>query len=223
MPVIASGIQRPVIGITGGMGSGKSAVARYLYRRFGGALIDTDAVCRELMEPGAAGWDAFQLAFGDKYLNPDQSINRPLLRRVIFLEEEKRRRLESLLHPLAKKEIVRRIGTEARAGLFLVEVPLLFEAGWDREMDKTIVVYADPEICRKRLMKRDRMNAADATAAMATQWPLATKALQADHVIDNSGSWAATCLQVLHLGELLWQLAEKEENIRPSCACGEVK
>jgi dephospho-CoA kinase len=222
MPGIASVIQQPVIGITGGMGSGKSVVARYLYRRFGGALIDADAVCRELMEPGATGWDAFRSTFGAEYLNPDQSINRPLLRRVIFLEEEKRRRLESLLHPLAKKEIVRRIG-EARAVLFLIEVPLLFEAGWDREMDRIIVVYADHASCRIRLMKRDRMNAADAAVAMATQWPLAAKALQADHVIDNSGNWAATCLQILHLGELLWQLAGKEEHIRPSCACAEAK
>jgi dephospho-CoA kinase len=205
MAGIANRTERPVIGITGGMGSGKSSVARYLHQHFGGISIDADAVCRELLEPEAAGWELFRKAFGAEYLNTDRSINRPLLRRAIFGEERVRRRLESLLHPLAKEEIARRVRTETGPGWFLIEVPLLFEAGWDRETDRVIVVYAHPERCRERLMKRDRMSAAEATAAIATQWPLAAKATRADHVIDNSSNWAVTCLQVLHLGELLLQ------------------
>lgn len=206
MKEISRGIRPPLIGITGGMGSGKSAVTRYLHQRFGGTCIDADAVCRELLEPGAAGWTAFRAVFGAAYLNPDQSVNRPLLRRTIFAEEEVRRKLESVLHPLAKREITRRVDTEPMDVFFLIEVPLLFEAGWDREPDRIIVVYAETGRCRDRLVKRDRMSAGEAEAAMATQWPLISKALRADHVIDNSGSWAETCLQVLHLGELLQQL-----------------
>lgn len=211
MAGIADGVRRPVIGITGGMGSGKSAVARYLHRRFGATLIDADEVCRGLLKPGAAGWEAFQGAFGAEYLNSDRSINRPLLRQAVFAEEAARRRLESLLHPLAKGEITRRMRIESGAAWFLIEVPLLFEAGWDRDVDRVIVVYADPASCRERLMKRDRASAGEAAAAMATQWPLPTKALRANHVIDNSGSWAATCLQVLRLGELLRQLVQRPE------------
>jgi dephospho-CoA kinase len=208
MAGIASAPRRPVIGITGGMGSGKSAVGRYLHQRFGGTFIDADAVCRELLERGAPGWEAFRETFGAEYLNADLSINRALLRRVVFSEKEARRRLESLLHPLAKEEIARRVGADSGSGRFLIEVPLLFEAGWDREADRIVLVYADPESCRERLARRDLVSAGQAAAAIATQWPLAAKALLADHVIDNSGSWAATCLQVLHLGELLRHLEE---------------
>ena len=195
-----------MIGITGGMGSGKSAVARYLHRRFGGALIDADAICRELLLVGKPGWAAFRETFGAEYLSPDGSIDRPKLRRAVFGQEEVRRRLESLLHPLAKGEIARRVRADVTAGRFLIEVPLLFEAGWDHEVDRIVVVYADPETCRMRLAKRDRLSPGEAAAAMATQWPLAAKAFLADHVVDNSGCWAVTCLQALHLGKVLRHL-----------------
>jgi dephospho-CoA kinase len=203
MATIKSFTAQPVIGITGGMGSGKSAVASFLNARLGGTYIDADVVCRELLLPGAAGWRSFKENFGPDYLNPDQSINRILLRQVIFADEEIRLRLNALLHPLAKEEIARRVENATASGWFLVEVPLLYEARWEADLDRVIVVYADFGACLRRLMKRDHLQRKEAGLAIGTQWPLPVKALRADHVIDNSGPWALTCLQVLHLGELL--------------------
>jgi dephospho-CoA kinase len=203
MATIKSFTAQPVIGITGGMGSGKSAVASFLNGRLGGTYIDADAICRELLLPGAAGWRSFKEIFGSSYLNSDQSINRTLLRQVIFADEEMRLRLNALLHPLAREEIARRVGSAIDSRWFLAEVPLLYEACWEAELDRVIVVYADFGSCRRRLMKRDHLQRKEAELAIGSQWPLPAKALRADHVIDNSGPWPLTCLQVLHLGELL--------------------
>jgi dephospho-CoA kinase len=203
MATIKSSTAQPVIGITGGMGSGKSAVSRLLHGRLGGTYIDADAVCRQLLLPGAAGWQSFRDNFGSRYLNPDQSLNRPLLRRAIFADQEIRQRLDALVHPLAREEIARRVKSATGSRWFLVEVPLLYEARWESDLDRVLVVYADFCSCLLRLMKRDHLQKKEAELAISSQWPLAAKALLADHVIDNSGPWALTSLQVLHLSELL--------------------
>jgi len=197
-------LQRPAaVGLTGGMGSGKSSVGRFWQQRYGIEYIDADRVCRELLQPQAAGWQALTGEFDDLFLAADRTVDRPLLRRAIFGDATLRQRLNDLIHPLARQEIRRRISAAAAPG-FLVEVPLLFEAGWAGEFDRTVVVYALPSLCRDRLMARDGIDAAEAIRAIAVQFPLDNKALLADHVIDNSGTWQDTCLQLLHLGEMIW-------------------
>lgn len=196
-----------IIGLTGGMGSGKSAVAAHLCDLHGAKHIDADQVCRRLMEPHEKGWIALQDMFGEKYLGADQALDRQKLRHAIFHDERVRSQVNSLLHPLARDEIVRLLGRTSNPHIdqkVIVEVPLLFEAHWEKDFATIVVVYADKEQCLKRLIKRDQINREEAEAAIASQWPLSDKVLWADHVINNSGTWSATCLQLLHLGRLLW-------------------
>jgi len=191
------------VGLTGGIGSGKSSVARFWQERFGLVCIDADGICRQLLKPEASGWLAVVAAFGETFLAPDRTIDRPRLRAAIFGDSALRRQLDALLHPLVRKEVRRQIH-QASGVRCLVEVPLLYEAGWQDEFDVVVVVYAPSGRCRQRLMARDRVSAEAADLALAAQLPLAEKALLAAHVIDNSGPWQDTCLQLLHLGEVLW-------------------
>jgi dephospho-CoA kinase len=197
---------RSVVAITGGMASGKSSVAAFLCEIGGAQGLNADTICRRLLEPGAAGWLAVAKAFGGRFFLADQHLDRPLLRKVLFEDHEFRRELDALLHPLVRDEIAgcleRELGQPAR---FVVEVPLLYEAHWEQDFSRVVVAYADKATCRRRIMLRDRVSEAEAAMAMGAQMPLEDKALLADHVIDNSGFWSDTCLQIVHLQSLLWQ------------------
>jgi dephospho-CoA kinase len=206
--------QRSVVAVTGGMGSGKSSVAAHLCKITGARSLNADTLCRELLEPEAVGWLAVRKAFGERFFLPDQRLDRPLLRKVLFEEHQFRHALNALLHPLVRNEIADRIeqeigrlaGAEAQSQThFVVEVPLLYEAHWEHDFSRIVVAYADAEACRRRIMLRDRISEAEAEKAMATQMSLAHKALLADYVIDNSGPWSDTCLQIAHLRNLLWE------------------
>lgn len=198
-----------VIAITGGMGSGKSSVAAYLCEISGATGLSADTVCRRLLEPGASCWLAMRNAFGERFLLPDQRIDRPLLRKVLFEDHGFRRELNALLHPLVRNEINDCIEKEAEhsckaQGRFVVEVPLLFEANWEHDFSSVVVAYAEANTCLRRIMLRDQVSEAEAGNAMRAQLSLSAKALLADYVIDNSGPWSDTCLQISHLRELLW-------------------
>ena len=191
------------VGLTGGIGSGKSSVARFYKQQFGIEYIDADVVCRDLLIPGASGWDAFVATFGTAFLNSDQSINRQLLRTSIFNDYDLRKQLDNIMHPLAKQEINAML-SQLNPRRCLVEVPLLFEAGWEDDFDAVIVVYASEQSCLERLMHRDNLSREAAVKAIAAQMPLSEKTRRADHVIDNSGTWEDTCRQMIQLGKVLW-------------------
>lgn len=200
---------RSAVAVTGGMGSGKSSVAAYLCEISGARGLNADTICRRLLEPGASGWLALRTAFGDRFFSADQRINRLLLRRVLFEDREFRHELNTLLHPLVRNEIVTCVGEEIGdiphgQTRFVVEVPLLYEAGWEHDFSQVVVAYADEATCLRRLMLRDRISEAEAEKAIGAQMPLPHKAFRADHVIDNSGAWPDTSLQIVHLRDLLW-------------------
>lgn len=206
-------VHRSVVAITGGMGSGKSSVAAYLCEIGGAMGLSADTLCRQLLEPEAAGWLAVRKVFGERFFLADQRIDRPLLRKILFEDHEFRRKLNILLHPLVRNEITGRIEKEvghfAEAQVqsqarFVVEVPLLYESHWEQDFSQIVVAYADEKACQRRIMLRDRISETEAAKAMATQMSLPRKALLAEHVIDNSGPWADTCLQIRHLRNLLW-------------------
>lgn len=202
-------VRKAVVAVTGGMGSGKSSVSAYLCEIGGAMGLSADALCRQLLEPGAAGWLAVRTAFGERFFLADQRIDRPLLRTVLFEDREFRQRLDALLHPLVRDEIDGCLERESghssgKQARFVVEVPLLYEAHWEHDFSQIVVAYADEKTCLRRLMLRDRISEAEAVKAMEAQMPLADKALLADYVIDNSGPWPDTCLQVEHLRNLLW-------------------
>lgn len=197
-----------IVAVTGGMGSGKSSVAAYLCEIGGARGLDADAICRQLLEPGAPGWLAVDKAFGKRFFLADQRIDRPLLRKILFEDRKFRCELNELLHPLVRSEIAGRIvavkGIFPRAR-FVVEVPLLYEAHWEHDFSRVVVAFADEKTCLRRIMQRDRTSEDEARNALGAQMPLPGKALLADHVIDNSGPWWNTCLQIVHLRNLLWQ------------------
>jgi dephospho-CoA kinase len=194
------------IGLTGGMGSGKSSVAKLLTQMLDGKHIDADQVCRKILEPNGEGWQAFIEAFGNEYQLDDKSINRPKLRNAIFSDDLFRTKVNGIIHPIVKKNIISEMESFLefpRNSMVIVEVPLLYEVKWEDLFDAVIVVYADSEVCLKRLMDRDGLDRSQTKEAMECQMKLSEKVLKADHVIDNSGNILDTQGQVEHLASIL--------------------
>lgn len=194
------------IGLTGGIASGKSLVAEMLAKMLGCGHIDADEVCRRLLQPHAEGWVEFSRVFGLQYLTENGSINRPLLRKDLFADEEFRQKVNNVIHPLVKKTILTQMEQMLAASenaRVLVEVPLLYEVGWENIFDTVVVVYADYEMCLNRLMQRDFVPRNNAIKELESQLPLSAKVMKADHVVDNSGMVPDTRMQVEHLADLL--------------------
>ena len=194
------------IGLTGGIASGKSLVSGMLARMLDCIHIDADEVCRQLLEPHAEGWREFSRIFGLKYFAEDGSINRPLLRKDLFIDEDFRQRVNAVIHPLVKRTIIAKmdhiIDSEGNS-LVVVEVPLLYEAHWENIFDTVVVVYADYETCLNRLMERDGVERSSAIKELESQLPLSEKVMKADHVVDNSSMLPDIKNQVEHLADLL--------------------
>lgn len=196
-----------VIGLTGGVGSGKSTVATFLGNRTGIEVINADEICRQLLKPNEEGWCAIKKVLDARFFVEDQSINRSLLRKELFDDQELRLQINNVIHPLARRRIKQIVTGKNKGAVkgYVVEVPLLFEAGWEDDFDAIVVVYAKKSVCLQRLMGRDGLNEKDAAAMLNAQWPMEEKILRADYVIDNSWFWADTCLQILRLEKILWQ------------------
>lgn len=189
------------IGITGGIGSGKSRVCGYLAQLCRLPIVDLDVICRQLLEPGAAGWLALKENIDQSYFGPAGDLDRTAFRTALFADERLRNRVDALVHPLARVELTRQVS--GVGGPVLAEIPLLFESGWHGDVQQIVVVYADPSVCRQRIIDRDHVTFEQAGQAVAAQYPLVDKAMQAHHVIDNSNCWQDTCLQLRHLADCL--------------------
>lgn len=191
-----------LLGITGGIGSGKSSVSRLLASVCGAPLVDVDQCCRQLLEVGQPGWRALRQRFGDRFLLADGQVDRVGLRERLFADPAVRREVDALLHPLAR-EALHRATMHLDVPLVLVEIPLLYEAGWQDEVDGVLVVSARPGAQCCRVMRRDGVSRRSAARAIAAQMDLGEKARRADWVIDNSGSWEDVREQTLALGRQL--------------------
>lgn len=191
-----------MLGITGGIGSGKSCVSRLLASYCLVPLIDIDLCCRHLLEIEQPGWRALRAVFGDTFLQSDGTIDRVVLRERIFNDAAIRRQVDTVLHPLAREAMRAQVET-LRVPLVLIEIPLLFEAGWHRDVDAVLVVYARRAVRCLRIMRRDGVSRREATKAIAAQMELREKAERADFLIDNSKVWTITRLDVVSLGNLL--------------------
>jgi dephospho-CoA kinase len=170
------------------------------------AHIDADEVCRQLLEPHAEGWQEFSRVFGLEYFTEEGRINRSLLRKNLFADEDFRRKVNNVIHPMVKRKIVAQMDhiiESSTSSRVLVEVPLLFEVQWENLFDTVIVVYADYETCLKRLMERDGLERGAAVRTLESQLPLPDKVMKADHVIDNSGMLQDSENQVEHLAGVM--------------------
>lgn len=181
------------VGLTGGIASGKSSVAR-IFAQLGAHVIDADRVSRDLVPPGSPALAQIARAFGKEVLRPDGTLDRATLGTLVFADTAKRRVLEGILHPLILAEIDRRSEQLARdepQGVAVVEAALIFELSRQAEYDAVVVVWAEPEQQERRLIARDGLSAEEAHRRIAAQMPLAQKRLRADFVVDNSRDAAA--------------------------------
>ena len=177
-----------LVGLTGGVATGKSTVAK-MFKRCGAILIDADELAREVVEPGKPAWRAIVKLFGKSVLNPDCSLDRQALGSIVFRNRTKLRQLERIIHPRVAREqqrLVRRIAKRKPHAVVIYEVPLLFEAGVDKRVDKTIVVTADRITQIARLKKRNGLSHAEAIRRISSQMPLGKKIQQADHVLNGT-------------------------------------
>lgn len=178
-----------IIGLTGGIGSGKTTVAALLAQK-GAFVIDTDLIAREVVEPGPV-LDAIQREFGAGVILPDGGLDRPALARIIFTDDAKRARLNQLTHPEILKRVLSIIGTQPPGATIVVVVPLLFESGFERSCDQTLVVLAPPEQRRQRLQDRDGISGTDVESRMRAQLPDAEHERRAGIIIRNDGNLTA--------------------------------
>lgn len=195
-----------ITGLTGGIGSGKSSVARLFARRFPISCLDADSVVHKLLEPGQACWEIIK-KIDVFFILPDGQIDKVKLRSALFENDEFRKKINNEMHPVVQRAILEKIyylWLNQEQIFFLIEVPLLFEAKWENIFSEVISVFAVEDICLQRIMSRDRVAKADARRSVVSQMHSIEKALRANHVIENSGNWADTILQVVHLGRLLW-------------------
>lgn len=177
-----------LIGLTGGVATGKSTVAQ-MFKQCGAVVIDADALAREVVQPDKPAWRDVVRTFSKKVLNPDRTINRQALGSIVFRYPAKRRRLERIIHPRVAREQQRLTREAARkdpTAVVLYDVPLLFEAGIDKRVQKIIVVTADQQTQIARLKKRNGLSRAEALRRIRSQMPLAKKTQMADLVIDGT-------------------------------------
>jgi dephospho-CoA kinase len=194
-----------VVGLTGGIASGKSVVTA-MFVALGAGLVDTDVVAREVVAPGEPGLTAVREAFGRRILLPSGELDRTALRSLVFADAAKRHRLESLLHPMIRARTLQKL-TEIAAPYAIVAVPLLVETDFGRLVDRVLVVDCPEHLQLERLMKRDALPRADALAMLKAQADRATRLKAAHDVIDNSGTREATRTQVEQLNRRYLELA----------------
>ena len=176
-----------LIGLTGGIASGKSLVAEEL-KKLGAYLIDADEIAREVVKIGLPAYKDIVKEFGEGILNPDKTINRKALGKVVFSNPEIRKRLEQITHPRIRKKIeaeISAIKAKNPKAVIVVDAALLIEGGLYKKMDKVIVVYADEETQIKRLTERDGLTIKEAQNRISSQMPLKEKRKHADFVIEN--------------------------------------
>jgi dephospho-CoA kinase len=182
------------IGLTGGIGSGKSVVSQLLVRR-GAVLVDADVLAREVVAVGTPGLAAVVEAFGESVLAADGSLDRPALAAVVFADPEARRRLEGIVHPLVRRRAAELIAAAAPDAVVVQDVPLLVETGQAASYDLVLVVEADLETRVARLVQRG-LTEDDARARIAAQATDEQRRAVADVVLDNSGTLEQLAEQV---------------------------
>ncbi|XP_012674534.1 dephospho-CoA kinase domain-containing protein [Clupea harengus] len=190
-----------LVGLTGGIASGKSAVSCIL-RELGCPIIDADVVARQVVEPHSRAYVLIVKHFGASVLQENGEIDRKKLGQLIFASEDKRRLLNSITHPEIHKAMLKQILLYFLKGYryVVLDVPLLFETRkLTRFLNHTVVVYCDPATQLSRLMQRDGLTQEQAEQRVATQMPLNEKRGLASHVIENSGGREDTHRQVLRL------------------------
>jgi dephospho-CoA kinase len=178
-----------VVGLTGGIATGKSTVSK-MFSESLIPVIDTDTIARDLLNKDTECYQEVVGYFGEEILFLNHEIDRKKLGKIIFHDKEKRQKLNDIVHPKVIHIVLNEIEKHKELGtkILVVDVPLLYESGFDQYMDDVIVVYTNKEMQKERLMSRDNINSDYADKKMNAQMSLEEKVKQADYVIDNSKS-----------------------------------
>jgi dephospho-CoA kinase len=188
------------VGLTGGIGSGKSSAAR-MFGELGAAVVDTDEIAHDLTRPGGRAIGPIRRAFGDGYIAADGSLARTRMRQLVFSDAAARGKLESILHPMIRHEVLTRVAA-SRAPYVVIVVPLLLETGGYRDLaNRVVVVDCGEEVQVARTVPRSGITAAEVRAIMAAQLPRARRLAAADDVLHNDSDLAALRreVQALHV------------------------
>ncbi len=183
-----------VAGLTGGIASGKSTVARMLAAA-GARVVDADRIAREVVQPGRPAWQAVRTRFGDGIVRPDGNLDRDKLGRWVFRDPVLKRDLEQIVHPFVFRQMateVKRLAAAHPGTVVVLDIPLLIESGLHRVLPLTVLVHVPEAVQLTRLIRRDGLAAADARARIRAQMPIDAKRAHADVIIDNTGSLEST-------------------------------
>jgi dephospho-CoA kinase len=197
-----------LIGLTGSVATGKSTVAK-MFKKCGAIVIDADELAREVVQPGKPAWREIVRTFGRRILNLDRTIDRHALGAIVFHDKKKLRHLERIIHPRVAREQIRLTKQAAKndpKAVVIYDVPLLFEAGIDKRVDKTVVVAATRKTQIMRLKNRNGLTRAEALRRIRSQMPLAMKRLRADYILDGTKSRESLSRDISRLFEDLRSL-----------------
>ena len=194
-----------MIGLTGGIGSGKSSVILKLCSETGFPYLSADTIASDILSCPGPSLHLLRQLIGSQFFFSDGTLDRISLRKNLFADVSLRKKVDALLHPIIFASLKAKAETieEETERPVIAEIPLLYEAGWQAAFSKIVVVYASRLICVERLMERNGMSFVEAENAVTAQGGIEEKVMQADYVIDNSGSWFDTTLQIKRLGEII--------------------
>ncbi|MGO9121732.1 MAG: dephospho-CoA kinase [Desulfomonilaceae bacterium] len=198
-----------VVGLTGGIASGKSTVS-LMFRETGIPVICADELAHEVVKPGSAALDKIRQTFGDEFIDSEGNLNRAAMARLVFKDQNKRQDLESIIHPRVAEEqrkLIRQFAVQGH-NIVVVDVPLLYESGLEDSFDMILVAYVPPEVQIQRLIARDQVTAKEARSRLDAQLPIDKKKKLAGRIIDNTGPVEHTREQVLGIIKELRALAE---------------
>ena len=188
-----------ILGLTGSIATGKSTVSK-IFKEQGFPVVDADLGAREVVKPGTEGLCEIKKQFGDNVISADGTLNRAALGKIVFRDEKQREKLNEILSERIyqwlmdqKKECLKH-----NPAILVLDIPLLFEAGYEKEVDQVMVVATTKEIQIDRLMKRDKIGKEEAIQKINSQLPILEKVVLGDSVIDNSGSTDNTKQQVIN-------------------------
>ena len=199
--------QKLIVGLTGGIGSGKTAASDYL-ASLGVVVVDADIVAREVVEPDQPAWQAIVDRFGEEALLPDRSLNRPWLRDKVFADPAIRQWLEQQTHPRIRERLEDQLAHASSDYVMLVS-PLLFESGQDALVSRTLVIDVPVEVQLQRACARDSNNEVQIRNIIAAQMPREARLERADDVVDNSGTLASLTEQLMPLHQHYLQRAKQ--------------
>lgn len=206
--VVDKPIKNWVLGLTGGIGCGKSAVSA-MFEELGVTVVDADIIARQVVAPNSDGLAAISEHFGTTVLNPDGSLNRAKLREVIFADNAQKTWLNNLLHPLIREKTLNDLSTANSAYVVLV-APLLFENGLEQYCDRTLIIDVPVAVQLERTISRDNINEQQALSIIAAQMSREDKLHRTDDVVDNNQPLALVAIVIQQLHAQYLTLAAKK-------------